>query len=100
MHDSRFVIVVFDEMKILEDLVYDKTGVYLHGFVNLGDVNQQLRKLEQSVNKDEPPQLATHMLTLMVRGLFISLEFPYASFPTTGKSILGEIPDLQHVWFF
>ncbi len=74
-------------MKILEYLVYDKTGIYLHGFVNLGDVNQQLMKLEQSIDKDEPSKLATHMLTLMVRGIFIKLEYPYASFPTTGNYI-------------
>ena len=74
----RYVILVFDEMKILEDLVYDKTGVYSHRFVNFGDVNEQLMKLEQSIDKDEPPELPTHMLTLMVRGLFMNLEYPYA----------------------
>ena len=72
-------------MKIQEDLVYDKTGVHVHGFVNLGGVNEQLLKLEKDLSNDEPPlELATHMLTLMVRGVFIKLEFPYASFPTTG----------------
>lgn len=60
-------------MKVLEDLVYDKTGVHLHGFVNLGDVNQQLRKLEQSVDKDEPPELATHMLTSLHLSCFSSI---------------------------
>ena len=82
---NRFVILIFDEMKIREDLVYDKTGVYVHGFVNLGSVNEQLLKLEKDLSSDKPPlELATHMLTLMVRGVFIKLEFPYASFPTTG----------------
>ena len=74
-------------MKIHEDLVYDKTGVYMHGFVNLGDINQKLLKLEQEIDGGEANvQLATHtcMLTLMVRGIFIKLEYPYASFPTTG----------------
>ena len=28
--------------------------------------------------------VATHMLTFMVRGIFSNLEFPYAQFPTTG----------------
>lgn len=72
-------------MKISEDLVYDKTGVYLHGFVNLGDVNQQLMNLERNIDKNEPAVLATHMLTLMVRGIFTNLEYPYVSFPTTGN---------------
>ena len=50
-------------MKIQEDLVYDKTGQHLIRFVNLGDVNE-------------------HMLTLMVRGIFMKFEFPYTRFPT------------------
>lgn len=34
--------------------------------------------------EDKSVSLATSVLVLMVRGLFIRLEFPYASFPTTG----------------
>ena len=67
MINSRYVVIIIDEMKIQEDLVFDKTGVYMHGFVNLGNVNQELLKLEQEIEKDEGNiQLATHMLTLMV----------------------------------
>ena len=43
--------------------------------------------------KDEPTELATHMLTLMVRGIFINLEYPYASFPTTGKKCFVQYYD-------
>ena len=72
-------------MKIQEDLVYDKTGCHLHGFINLGDVNDKLQELEQHAESGKPlVQFATHMLTLMVRGIFTKLEFPYASFPTPG----------------
>jgi hypothetical protein len=39
---KRFVVVIIDEMKIQEDLVYDKTGSNMLGFVNLGDVNDDL----------------------------------------------------------
>ena len=28
---GRFVVLILDEMKIQEDLVYDKTGQRLHG---------------------------------------------------------------------
>ena len=81
----RFVVLIIDEMKIREDLVYDKTGTSLHGFVNLGDVNNQLRQLEIQADTKKPHEcLATQMLTVMVRGIFIKLEFPYASFPTQG----------------
>ena len=82
----RFVVLSFDEMKIREDLVYERTGNHLLGFVNLGDINGQLQDLEQKVQSDKPHEyLATHMLTLMIRGVFIKLEFAYASFPTQGS---------------
>ena len=32
----------------------------------------------------ERPSVATHILGIMVRGVFSSLHFPYAHFPTTG----------------
>lgn len=80
------MILIIDEMKVREDLVYDKTGECLHGFVNLGDVNNQLQQLEKQANTGKPHEcIATQMLTLMVRGVFIKLEFPYANFPTQGR---------------
>jgi hypothetical protein len=84
---TRFVVLIFDEMKIQEDLVYDKTGERLHGFVYLGEVNEDLRKLEKDVSDKQSPtkSIATHMLTVMVRGIFFKLEFPYANFPTQGN---------------
>ena len=83
----RYVVLIADEMKIKEDLVYDKTGHHVLGFVNLGSINDQLQALEEKTTSltDKPAtELATHMLTLMVRGIFFKLEFPYASFPTQG----------------
>ena len=72
------MVLLLDEMKIKEDLVFDKTGQQLHGFVNLGDINCDLQALESQVNDDTAPSacIATQMLTLMVRGIFIKLEFP------------------------
>lgn len=57
------------------------------GFVNLGDVNDQLDKL-QSKSSTDIPEVATYVLTIMVRGVFTGLRFPYANFPTT--SITGD----------
>ncbi len=83
----RYVVLLVDEMKVQEDLVYDKTGENLLGFVNLGNVNSEIESL-QSRLKDEATDpvesIATHMLTIMVRGLFFKMEFPYANFPTQG----------------
>ena len=51
---SRFVVLIVDEMKVREDLIYDKTGETVHGFTNLGDVNNQLRELEKQANSGKP----------------------------------------------
>ena len=38
----RYDVVSFDEMKIREDLVFDKHSYSLVGFTNLGDVSNVL----------------------------------------------------------
>ena len=87
--DSGICIVgVFDEVKLKEDLVYDKHLGEVVGFVNVGDVNNQLLQFERewtSKSNGQPP-LATHMLTFMVRGLLSDLEFPYTQFASLSMS--------------
>ena len=85
---DKYVVLVFDEMKIREDLVFDKHLCELVGFVNLGEINNILTEFERQckgetdvVNEDA---IAKHMLTFMARGIFTKLEFPYAQFPTRG----------------
>ena len=85
-------------MHIREDLVCDKnTGKkclfithhnLLHigeliGFTSLGDISDQLQSVINSANDSAfPPKLLSNsMMTLMVKGLFNRLEFPYAYFP-------------------
>ena len=81
----RYVVVIIDEMKIRDDLVYNNSCSRLHGYINLGDVNDQLLELEQCASTNKPHELiASQILTVMIRGIFIKLEFPYASFPTQG----------------
>lgn len=82
----RNVTVAFDEMKVHEDLVFEKSGKVV-GFVDTGEINNKLRSLEQSCKGVEHDEIATHVLTLMVRGIFMKLQFPYAQFPTTGEGI-------------
>ena len=77
-----YVVPLFDEVKIKEDLVYNRNTFELIGFVNLGQFNNQLMSLNSSDNDFDPKFVATHMLVFMVRGLFIDLEFPYAQFAT------------------
>ena len=50
-------------------------------------MNDQLAKFEREASNDTEQscgEVATHILTLMVRGIFFRLRFPYAHFPTTG----------------
>ena len=77
---KRFVVVLFDELKLRESLVYDKHSAQVVGFVHLGEVDNQINELEKD---GANPDIATHMLCLMVRGVFSGIHFPYAHFSTT-----------------
>ena len=81
--ERRYVSLIIDEMKIKESLVYNKYNGEIIGFTHLGDINDELQKLEQQ-HIDHPP-VAKHILALIVRGLLFKLEFPYAHFATVGS---------------
>ena len=84
---QKYVCLVFDEIKVKEDLVYDKHLASLLGFVKMGDVNDHLSKFEENASSDIPkPNLASHVLTFMVSGILSNLEFPYVSFPCSSIS--------------
>ena len=84
---DRFVVLSWDEIKIKEGLVYDKHNCELIGFTNIGEVNDMLDKVErQCLNDNLPSKVCTHILLFMVRGMFSSLQFPYAHFATRGIS--------------
>ena len=72
-------------MKIKGYLCFDKHTCELIGFTNIGDINNQLDRYEQHCANPSSGthSVATHMLMFMVRGMFTSLEFPYAQFPMT-----------------
>ena len=73
-----YVTILFDEMKIQEDLVWDKYSGELIGFVDLGDININYATLK-NVEK-----LATHVLVFLVKSIANPLSFSFASFATTG----------------
>ena len=83
---QRHVCLVFDEVKIKEDLVYDKHSCQIIGFVNLGHVNNQLLELERSEKGEPEESIAKNIVMFMVRGLFSKLEYPYAQFPCASLS--------------
>ena len=85
---QKYVAVVFDEVKIKEDIVYNKHTSEIIGFVDLGSVTNQLNEMAEVAGQGDfnPNKVATHMLVFMVRSLFTSLEFPYAQFATRSLS--------------
>ena len=78
----KYVAVIFDEVKIKEGIVYDKTECGIIGFTDLGDVNNTLQKFKGMINDNKESNVAREMLVFMVRRLFIKLRFPYAQYPT------------------
>ena len=86
---AKYVVLAFDEMKIKQDLVYDKHKGHIIGYVNLGNTEQQLRNLEQGTQANTP---ATHVLQFMVRAITGNLNYPichYATDSITGEQLMG-----------
>lgn len=83
----KYVSLVFDEVKIKEDLVYNKHTGELIGFVNITDINHHLTAFEHHCHGEvHSHEVATHMLVFMVRGLFTRLKFPYVQFSVATAS--------------
>ena len=68
----------FDEIKIKENLVFDKYTGYLIGYVDLGDIGLNYSTV-QDVN-----DLATHALVYYVWGIASDLKFSLTYFATKG----------------
>ena len=85
---QKFVGIIFDEMKIKEGIVYEKHTNEVLGFVNLGQITNQLLEFERVCNNqsEQMPPLAKHINCFMVRGIFININFPYAQFTTDSVS--------------
>ena len=81
----RYISIIIDEMKIKEGLVFNKHSGKIIGFTSLGDINDELSRIQN----DDQPQVAKHVLVLMVRGILFKLNFPYAHFGT--RDATGDI---------
>ena len=78
--------ILFDEMKIQEDLVWDKHTGELIGFVDLGDM-----KLNYATLKNVSV-LATHILVFLVKGAANPLSYSFATSATTGSTSYQNFP--------
>lgn len=73
---QKYSVLLYDEMKIKDDLVWNKHSGELIGYVNLGDPDVNFATLEKL------DDIATHMLSFMVRGLCSNLKFSIGYFAT------------------
>ena len=75
---QRYVVILFDEMKIMNNLVFDKFNGELIGFTDLRDPDVNFVLLERV------DMIATHALAFLIRGVCTQLKFCLAHFATTG----------------
>ena len=83
---EKCVILLLDEMHIQEQLIFDKHSGAMIGYTNISDIVTHLNDFESQVDasddegNEQSHKLAKTMMVFMVRGLFSSLQFPYAQF--------------------
>ena len=77
---ERYVTILVDEMKVQEDLVWDKNTGKLIGFIDLGDAN-----INESTITDSH-KLASHVMVFIVKSVKNPMSFSFANFATSGAS--------------
>ncbi len=90
--EGQFYSLIFDEMKIQEELVYKHSTGEMIGFVHLNECENALMSLINADGTVKQKALATQVLQLTVRGLTCGLHFQYAYFGTncvTSKQLYG-----------
>ena len=78
---ERYIVLVFDEMNLQEDLVWDKTTGELIGFVDLGDTDLNYATFQNA------QQLATHILVFMVKCFAANTLTSYQLYPVFWKAV-------------
>ena len=85
---EKHIGIVFDEMKIKDGIVFDKHNFEILGYVNLGEVTNQLLEFEalcsEVSSETHLPEVAKYINCFMVRSIFQPFNFPYAQFSTAG----------------
>ena len=75
---QRYIVLLFDEMKIMSNLVFDKVTGELIRYLDLGDPDINFAVL------DKVDDIAAHALVFFVRGVCTELKFSLAYFATNG----------------
>ena len=74
---EKFVILLVDEMKIQEDLVWDKNTGELIGYVDLGDPELTYTTMKNAGT------IASHILVFLICGIVNPIKFSLANFATS-----------------
>ena len=77
---ENYCILLLDEMKIQENLVWDKHTNELIGFVDLGGPELNYATLKKS------DEIASHVLFFLVRSIVDPLKFSLANFATANET--------------
>ena len=83
---ERYVYILLDEMKIQEELVWDKHTGELIGFVDLGDTTINYATLSNL------QELATQVLVFLIKSIVNPLSYSFATFGTTGTTSFHIFP--------
>ena len=78
--NETFFVTLMDEMKIRENLVWNKHTGDLIGYVDFGDTELNYAILQKSTD------IATHVLVFLLRSVVNPFKFNLANFATTGAT--------------
>ena len=77
--------VIHDEMNIKSGIAYSKHTGKIIGFTDFGEVNNEIQEFEMRANRNTSNKpIATHVLTLLVRGINFRMQYPVAYYASTG----------------
>ena len=78
---QKNVSLIWDEIHIKSGLAFSRPTGKLIGYTEMGDINNELKAFERQLEEeDEDRELATIVLTFMVRGLFTYCNYPIGFF--------------------
>ncbi|VDH96810.1 Hypothetical predicted protein [Mytilus galloprovincialis] len=78
------ISLLFDEVKVKSGLVYCSESGRLIGFCDLGSVNNDIQNFCINESETSEPGIASHIMTIMIRGIFSNLECVVAHYPCKG----------------
>ena len=83
---ERNVSLLFDEMKVKAGLAFSVRSGKVIGFTDVGSLANEVADFERKCRGESEPAVASHVLVLMVLGIFSSLHAPVGYYPSTGVS--------------